>query len=258
MLLLKALQYLKPIHANFIHHCADPSLQSLGYMHEGATSTRLGMSGIPEIAEHVSLQNAITMAQYAESKIHLSGISTSKSVAMIKEAKKKNKNLTCSVAWHNLLWTDEALSEYDSLYKVLPPLRTEKDRQSLITGIKEGTIDVISSYHHPQNWDRKNVEFAYASYGMSTISKIFSGLLRIGDPEEWIQCLTTNPRKIFGLERNILSIGEKLNISIFDTKDIATEEAKSAAINIPFEKEMLMGKTLMVINNGEVKNYVSK
>ncbi len=258
-LMLKALEYVKAFDGTIVQLPADAPLSSGGLMHEGIVSTRLGMPGIPDLAETLMIHRDLELLRYTNSKIHFTGISAAGSVAMIRAAKAEGLQVTCSVTPYHLALTDELLTGYSSMYKVMPPLRTETDRQALIQGVKDGTIDCITSHHRPQEWDAKAKEFEYASDGMN-IQQIAGALawdaVREQIPaERLLDALAIAPRKIFGLEKNTLQQGAQAEMTIFTlagTTSLLPENNHSLSRNNPFEGKTLAGKVVAVINNSFV------
>lgn len=247
-ILLKALQYIKTFNGVIIDIPEDLSISKNGLMHEDELSTQLGMPGKPAIAEHIAIQRNLELLRYTNSALHITGISTKKSVALIKEAKKQGLQVTCSVTPYHLLFTDHALMNYDSVFKVNPPLRNETDRKALIKGIEDGTIDCIVSHHTPLNWDAKNVEFEYAKPGMISLQTMLPMLIQAAPHiaiEHWIKMLTITPRKILKLPQPQIAENEKARCIIFDpsaswTYTLANNESKSA--NSPLLNQNLIGK----------------
>ncbi|NND95172.1 MAG: dihydroorotase, partial [Flavobacteriales bacterium] len=143
----------------------DPYLGEHGSMNEGKVSTSLGLTGIPHIAETIQLRRDIDLLRYTGSKLHVSGVSTSESVKLIKAAKKEGLEISAEVHLANLIWTDDQLRGYDTKFKLSPPLRSEKDRKALVKGVNDGTIDCISSDHRPEDVEHKKLEFGRAHYG---------------------------------------------------------------------------------------------
>lgn len=257
-LMLKALEYVKAFDGTVIQIPLDTSLATGGLMHEGETSTRLGMAGIPALSETVMLHRDIELLRYTESRLHVTGITTEESVNMIRKAKKDGLNISCSVTPYHLLFTDEALQDYDSVYKVSPVLRSEKDRQALIKGVKDGTIDCIASHHRPQEWDAKAKEFEYASDGMNVQEVAFSMVVTaLGDKvplERTIEAFTTSPRNILGLADAGIREGNAANICLFlpEETDILTQNSiQSLSRNNPVIDKPLQGKVLGIIHNNQ-------
>ena len=171
-----ALLYAKDCNALIMNYPNENSIANNGYMHEGAISTKLGLRGIPAIAEEMMVDRDISICEYTESRFHLSYISTKGSAEKIKKAKTKGLNITADVALHNLFLTDESINNFDTRYKVMPPLRTKNDNRALIKALKEGTIDVITTDHSPQDEEHKRVEFDNAKNGIIGLESAF-GLL---------------------------------------------------------------------------------
>src|SRR5205085_302549 len=159
-------QYVKAIDSVLIQLPVDKSVSKFGLINEGITSTRLGLPGIPAVAEELMAGRDIELARYTGSKLHITGISTAKSLQIIKEAKAQGVNVTCSVTPYHLTFCDEDLADYDTNLKTDPPLRSREDVLALRQGVEEGIIDCIASHHIPQNLDNKMCEFEYAASGM--------------------------------------------------------------------------------------------
>ncbi len=200
-LMERALLYTKGFEATVFSYPEDTAIAGKAKVNEGEMSTLLGMKGIPSLAEELMIARDLYLAEYTNSKIHFSTISTARSVELIKEAKKKGLNVTCDVAAHHLVLTDDVLAGFDSLYKVKPPLRTRKDVKALITGLKDGTIDAIVSQHTPHEIEFKDVEFEVAEFGIIGFQTTFALALKAGLSVDLIvQKLAINPRTILDLE----------------------------------------------------------
>ncbi len=258
-LMLKALEYVKAFAGTVMQIPTDAALSAGGLMHEGEVSTAYGMAGIPTLAETLMIHRDIELLRYTGSKLHISGISSAEGVDMIKKAKKEGLSVTCSVTPYHLALTDEALKSYDSVYKVNPPLRTEADRQALIAGLKDGTIDCIATHHNPQEWDAKAKEFEYASYGMNVQENAFAILWHhVGKKvgiERLVDALTTRPRAIFGLQPTGFEKGAKAGMTVFSLSGKTLTSAvsmKSKSRNNPFIGRELTGKVIAVINNNHI------
>jgi len=247
-LMLKALEYVKSFDGTIIQLPLHATLSSGGLMNEGINSVKLGMSGIPAMAEGLMIHRDIELTRYTGSRIHFSGITTAESVNLIKAAKKKGVRVSCSVTPYHLLFTDDALSDYDSLYKVDPPLRTEADRKALLRGLEDGTIDCIASHHRPQDWDAKTKEFEYTHPGMAVQELCWSMLLKAMphlSPERWSELLSVNPRKILNLPEINIKKGAAASITVFNmtaTWSLSASGKKTRGVNIPFMESELRGK----------------
>ena len=257
-LLLKALQYVKAIDAVLIQVPVDKSISKFGLMNEGITSTRLGLPGIPSIAEELMVTRDIELAKYTGSRLHITGISTAKSLQVIKEAKGSGVNITCSVTPYHLAFCDEDLADYDTNFKTDPPLRSREDMMALRAGIEEDLVDCIASHHLPQNWDNKVCEFEYASIGMIGLETVFPVINNIFphiSPARLTDLLSNNARKIFSLDQPAINEGEVADLTIF-TKggEFIYDETtiKSKSKNSPFINKQLKGKVIGIINKDKV------
>lgn len=171
-----ALQYSQDFDGLVIAYSQDENIKGNGVANEGIVSTRLGLKGIPNLAEELIVSRNLFLLEYTGGKLHIPTISTAKSVALIKEAKKKGLNVSCSVSVHHLVLTDEKLEGFDTRYKVTPPLRTEEDRKSLIAGVLDNTIDCITSDHNPIDIEHKKMEFDLSNNGTIGLESAFGAL----------------------------------------------------------------------------------
>lgn len=258
-LLLKALEYVRAFDGIVIQLPADTALSAGGLMHEGPVSTRLGIAGIPALAETLFIHRDLELLRYTGSKLHITGVSTAEGLDMIRKAKAEGLHITCSVTPYHLVLTDEALTGYNSLYKVTPPLRPEADRLALIEGIKDGTVDCITSHHRPQDWDAKEKEFEYAADGMNVQEITFNIVWDAIGPEVGIEKLinlfSLTPRNIFGLKTDSIIKESKAELTIFTTKGHRTIEKdglQSASHNNPFIDKKLVGKVIGIVNNTSI------
>lgn len=226
-----------------------------GVANEGINATKLGLKGIPALSEEIQIARDLFLLEYTGGKLHIPTISTEKSAKLIKEAKKKGLNVTCSVAIHNLLLSDDELYGFDSAYKVNPPLRTEKDRKALIKFVKDGTIDIITSDHNPIDIEDKKVEFSVAKEGTIGLESAFGALNSILDIKTIVKCFTENPRTVFGLEKVSIEENQKANLTLFTNKGnyiFLEENILSTSKNSIFLGKELQGKVYGVFNNSQL------
>lgn len=225
-LLKIALQYTQDFDGLVIAFSQDEKIKGNGVANEGIVSTRLGLKGIPNLAEELQIARNLFLLEYTEGKLHIPTISTAKSVALIQEAKAKGLHVSCSVAVHHLVLTDEKLEEFDTRFKVSPPLRTETDRLALIEGVKNGTIDMITSDHNPIDIEHKKMDFDTAKSGTIGLESAFGALLTVLPVETVIEKLTAG-RTTFGIESPSITEGAKANLSLFNPEGISIFSAEA-------------------------------
>ena len=254
-LLLRALQYAKSFDGTIFHHPNDDSLANGDLIHEGEVSTRLGMKGSPDLSEELTTYRDVQLNSYAASKLAIHLVSSKAAVGIIKDGKKKDKNLSAGVAYLNLVRNDESLSTFDSNHKVKPILRSDRDQKALVKAVKEGTIDYISSNHVPLEAEKKHLEYPYASHGSIGLETCFAALNtelnKQVDLSIVLQKLTTGPREVLGLPMPLISEGEDVCMTIFDPSEqwIYTQsDIKSTSSNSPFIGMTFTGKTIATFN----------
>lgn len=255
-LMERALLYAQGFNALVFSYPEDTAIAGKAKVHEGEVSTMLGMKGIPSLAEELMVARDLYLAEYTDSPIHFTTISTKRSVELIREARKKGLKVTCDVAAHHLILTDEALTGFDSQYKVKPPLRTQSDVDALITGLNDGTIDAIVSQHTPHEVEFKAVEFEIAEYGIIGLQTAFSLAVKAGlSIDTIVQKLSTNPRRILNVAIPAIAEGQKANLTLVDTDadwPYTKKDNLSKSYNSPFIDQNLNGKVLLTINNNQV------
>ncbi len=254
-MMLRALQYVKPFGGVIFNHPHDAATAHSGQMHEGMISTSLGLKGIPSLSEELMIYRDLQLVDYTESRLHIHNVSTANGVRLIREAKRKGLQVTASVAVMNLAFQDEALSEFDTNMKVLPPLREKKDAEALVKGLKDGTIDCITSNHTPWNEEAKDVEFLYAEFGAIGLGTTFGLANRILTDqlslEEIVDKLAVAPRKLLNQDIPTVNIGSVANLTIFQPNEqftYASDMIRSKSKNTPLLGHELKGKVIGVVN----------
>jgi dihydroorotase len=253
-LLKIALQYVQDFDALVIAFTQDTTLKGNGVANEGVVSTRLGLKGIPNLAEEIQIARNLFLLEYTGGKIHIPTISTAKSVQLIKDAKLKGLNVTCSVAVHHLVMTDEKLENFDTRFKVSPPLRIETDREALVEGVLNGTIDMITSDHNPIDIEHKKMEFDMAKNGTIGLESSFGALMTVLPLETIIEKLTAG-KTTFGIETPCIDEGQKANITLFNPEGesiFTKEQILSKSKNSAFLGTKLQGKVYGIINQGKL------
>jgi dihydroorotase len=255
----RALQYAKGIQGLLIVYPENKSIAGKSQVNESATSVLLGLKGLPSLAEEMQVSRDIFLATYHNAPVHISNISTAGSVSLIKRAKKDGVKISCDVAAHHLIFTEELLNDFDSNYKVKPPLRGKSDVKALIAGLKDGTIDAISSQHRPHEIEFKDVEFEIAAFGIIALQTVLPLLLKAGLPAELIvEKLASSPRRLLGLTIPIINEGEIANFMVYDplkTWTFNAENNYSKSANSPLFNKTLTGQVKLVYNNKQIQSY---
>lgn len=249
-----ALQYVQDFDGLVIAYSQDENIKGNGVANEGIVSTRLGLKGIPNLAEELIVARNLFLLEYTGGKLHIPTISTAKSVALIKDAKKKGLNVTCSVSVHHLVLTDEKLEGFDSRYKVTPPLRTEEDRAALIAGILDDTIDCITSDHNPVDIENKKMEFDLAKNGTIGLESAFGALMTILPLDKVIEKLTFG-KKVLNIESQKIKLKSKAEFTLFTIGDNWTFEkgnVLSKSKNSAFLGQPMKGKVIGIFNKGKL------
>ena len=253
-LLKIGLQYVQDFDGLVLALCQDEKIKGNGVANEGIVSTRLGLKGIANLAEELQVARNLFLLEYTGGKLHIPTISTAKSVELINNAKSKGLKVTCSVAVHNLVLTDEKLVTFDSRFKVSPPLRNEIDRQALLNGVINNTIDCITSDHNPIDIEHKKMEFDLAKNGTIGLETAFSALLTVLPVEKVVQKLTFG-KTVFNLKNNEIEVGNQANLTLFSTSEdwIFTKESiLSKSKNSAFLNCKMKGKVLGILNKSKL------
>lgn len=251
-LLKIALQYCQHFDGLVIAFPQNNAIARGGIIHEGTMSTQLGVQGIPTLAEELQVARDLSILEYTGGKMHVPTISSQKTISLIQKAKKKGLDVTCSVAIHNLCFTEEQLSSFDTRFKVLPPLRSEKDRKALIKALKDGVIDFVTSDHCPIDVDHKKMEIDHAEYGTIGLESAFGALLNHFSLEEAIELLTKGKER-FEIEDHSIAEGNIAELSLFFTHDPVPFERKdilSTSKNSAFLSYPMHGKSLGIVSKG--------
>ncbi|WP_278036025.1 dihydroorotase [Flavobacterium nitratireducens] len=253
-LLKIALQYTQDFDGVVIAFAQEEKIKGNGVVNEGIVSTRLGLKGIPNLAEELQIARNLFLLEYTSGKMHIPTVSTAKSVALIKEAKAKGLNVSCSVSVHHLTMTDEKLDNFDTRYKVAPPIRTEEDRLALLAGVLDNTIDVITSDHNPIDIEHKKMEFDLAKNGTIGLETAFGALTQVLPLEKIIEKLTA-AKSLFGIENSSIKEGIKANITLFNpegTSVFTKASILSKSKNSAFLGMELKGKAYGIVNQGKL------
>jgi len=248
------LQYVQDFDGLVIAFSQDENIKGNGVANEGVASTRLGLKGIPNLAEELIVARNLFLLEYTGGKLHIPTISTAKSATLIKEAKKKGLNVTCSVSVHHLVLTDEKLESFDTRYKVSPPLRNEEDRQALIAAVLDNTIDCITSDHNPIDIENKKMEFDLARNGTVGLESAFSALLTVLPLDKTIEKLTSG-KNTLNIEKQTITKNNKAEFTFFEPdgnwvfgkEDILSKSKNSAFLGLPMK-----GKVIGIYNQGKL------
>ncbi|QOJ15066.1 MAG: dihydroorotase [Planctomycetia bacterium] len=259
---LRAMQYVSMFDRLFIQHCEDKSLAGRGCMHQGLVSTRLGLPGIPSIAEEAMIQRDVLLQRQTGVRYHVAHISTAGAVAIVRRAKREGQAVTCEVCPHHLLLTDEACSGYDTNFKMNPPLRTASDVAACIEGVRDGTIDCLVTDHAPHGRQDKEHEFPDAPFGIVGLETALPLFVRaliepgvIGWPR-MIELMSTAPARLLRVPGGSLAAGEPADVTIIDPETEWTldpERFLSRSRNTPFAGWKVRGRARTTIVGGEVR-----
>lgn len=254
-LMKRGLEYLKGINGLVINHPNDLTLSKGGQLHEGEISTRLGMKGIPALAETLMLKRDLDLLAYTNSRLHVHNISTAESVKLIKNAKAKGLQVTASVSIMHLIYNHTALENFDPNYKLSPPLREKADVKALYKGIKDGVIEVVNSNHTPLEIEAKKLEFSYADVGIIGLETTFPLLnthfAKLLGIDAIVQLLAIQPRRVLNMPIPSITKGATANLTLFQSSQawtFAKKDIYSKSKNTPFIGGQFTGKVIGIIN----------
>jgi dihydroorotase len=260
-ILVKTLQYLQTFSGLLINRPEDTLLTQFASMHEGVTSTMLGLKGMPALAEEMMIARDLRFLEYTGGKIHFACISSAQSVQLIREAKQKGLQVSCDIAAHQIAFADTDLMGFDTNLKVNPPFRNRADIEALWAGLTDGTIDAIVSDHNPLDEESKKLEFDLADFGIIGLETAFATVHTFNQRlslQQLVDKFAYQPRRILQLPVPILEEGQPANLTIFDTDTEWTfteKDIRSKSRNTPFAGTAFKGKVVAVINNGQlIKN----
>ena len=257
-----ALEYAKDFNLLLISHCEDKGLVGEGVMNEGYNSTRFGLKGIPSAAEDVMIAREIILAEMLDTRVHIAHVSTASGVQLIREAKARGVKVTAETCPHYIAGTDDLVAGYNTMAKVNPPLREEKDRQAVIAGLADGTIDCIATDHAPHTKEDKNCEFNFAANGISGIETAFalcytylvdSGIMSL---DKLSGLMTKTPAEIVGIPYGQIEVGGLADLTLVDldakyTIDVSKFYSKGK--NTPFDGFVVKGKVKYTVVGGKIK-----
>jgi dihydroorotase len=260
-LMRRALEYAHALGMPVISHCEDTDLAAGGAANEGVVATRLGLRGIPNIAEDLMVGRDLAIAEYTGTAVHIAHVSTAGAVDLVRGAKRRGVKVTAEATPHHFTLTDEALADYDTNAKVNPPLRTMADVNAVKEGLKDGTLDAIASDHGPHSTLEKDVEFDYAANGMIgletslalSLHLVEEGLLTLN---QLVAKMSTNPARILKIPKGTLKVGADADVTVIDPDEewiVDTRTFQSLSKNTPFNGWRLRGRALFTIVGGDIK-----
>ena len=261
LVMRKALEYSNMFNVPIINHAEDDCLRANGLMNEGIVSTKLGLSGNPNIAESIMVFRDLKLAELTGARLHVPHVSTAESVKYISDMKNQYNEITAEVTPHHLFYTDEALYDYDTNFKVAPPIRDIRSRKALIQGIKDGIIDCIATDHAPHTSHDKDTTFDLASCGLIGLESCLGVVKKVlVDDEdlglmEMIKLLTVSPRKIMGFDNDLLKKGKEAELVLFNEHEkwvFNRNDINSKSKNSPFIDAQLSGRVIHTISKGVI------
>jgi len=260
-LMRHAMSYASGFGLTVMDHCEDLDLSAGGQMHEGFTAVRHGLAGISAASEDVMVSRNILLAARTGAKFHVAHLSTAGSVDMVRQAKRRGLSVTCEVTPHHFTLTDEDVKDYDANYKMKPPLRSRADRDALLEGFADGTIDAIATDHAPHPGSDKMQEFEMAPFGVIGFETalglaldrlVHTGLISL---PRLVELLTVNPARVVGLDRGTLQVGAVADVTVFDAErrwSYDVNQSYSRSRNTPFQGIALRGGPVATIVGGKI------
>jgi dihydroorotase len=263
LIMRRALEYSKAFNVPVISHCEDMNLSEGGVVNEGRLSAQMGLKGIPSASEDVMVARDIILAELTGGRLHIAHVSTEGSVRLIRQAKERGVNVTAEACPHYFTITEDSVKGYNTNAKVNPPLRTQKDVEAIIKGLKDGTIDAIATDHAPHHRDEKLQEFDKAPSGISgfetalslSLRLVYEGILTMS---QLVEKMALVPARILGIDAGTLKVGFDADIAIVDmNKEFKVESEKflSKGKNTPFEGWTLKGMPVITICKGKVYDW---
>jgi dihydroorotase len=255
----RAMEYAKVFDIAVIEHCETPDLHPGGVMNEGYWSTALGLRGIPRASEEIAVARNIRLAELTGCRFHVAHLSTAGALASVREAKRRGLPVTCEVTPHHLLLTDERVSGYDTQAKMKPPLTTEADRQALLEGLRDGTVDAIATDHAPHHQDEKDDDFDSAPFGIvgleTAVALSLDRLVRPGilTLNRLVELLSSGPARILKVEGGTLAPGSTADVTLLDLERpfrVEPPSFLSKGKNTPFAGWELKGRAVRTIVGG--------
>jgi dihydroorotase len=264
---LRAMRYVSMFDRLFIQHCEDPALSSGGAMHAGATATRLGLPGISGTSEIVMVQRDVTLAAQAGVRYHVAHVSTAGAVDLVRQAKQRGQRVTCEVCPHHLLLTEEDCADYNTDFKMKPPLRGRADVEACRAAVRDGTIDCFVTDHAPHGRESKEYEFQQAPFGiigLETALPLFIEALITPGLIDWphlVRCMATRPAQLLGVPGGNLAAGQVADVTLIDPQEewtVDVNEMRSKSRNSPFDGRRVRGRAVGTLVGGEWRHRAGR